>query len=153
VGNTPATERKMWAPRVNLAEAFKTVCPVQSIEDIVVPTARIPELIRELDRLALKYDVVIPCYGHAGDGNLHATPVKKPETAMEVWKKKLPLILTELYGIVFGLGGTISGEHGIGSKRASYMPIVMSPELIALQKRIKQVFDPLNILNPGKIFP
>jgi glycolate oxidase len=72
---------------------------------------------------------------------------------MEAWKEKLPLILTELYEVVFRLGGTISGEHGIGSKRASYLPIVMSPELIALQKRIKQVFDPLNILNPGKIFP
>lgn len=153
VGNTPTTERKMWAPRVNLAEAFKTVCPVQSLEDIVVPTARIPELIRELERLALKYDILIPCYGHAGDGNLHATPVKKPETPTEAWKEKLPLILTELYGIVFRLGGTISGEHGIGSKRAVYMPIVMSPELISLQKRIKLLFDPLNILNPGKIFP
>ncbi len=153
VGNTPTTERKMWAPRVNLAEAFKTVCPVQSLEDIVVPTARIPELIRELERLALKHDVLIPCYGHAGDGNLHATPVKKPETPMETWKERLPQILTELYGIVRDLGGTISGEHGIGSKRASYMPIVMSPELIDLQKRIKKLFDPLNILNPGKIFP
>ena len=153
VGNTPTTERKMWRPRVNLAEAFKTVCPVQSLEDIVVPTALIPELVRELERLALKYDVLIPCYGHAGDGNLHATPVKKPETPMEAWKEKLPLILTELYEVVFRLGGTISGEHGIGSKRASYLPIVMSPGLIALQKRIKQVFDPLNILNPGKIFP
>ncbi len=153
VGNTPTTERKMWAPRVNLAEAFKTVCPVQSLEDIVVPTARIPELIRELERLALKYDVLIPCYGHAGDGNLHATPVKKPETPMETWKDGLPTLLTELYEVVFHLGGTISGEHGIGSKRAAYLPIVMSPELISLQKQIKRLFDPLNILNPGKIFP
>jgi len=153
VGNTPATERKMWAPRVNLAEAFKTVCPVQSLEDIVVPTARIPDLIRELERLARIHDVLIPCYGHAGDGNLHATPVKKPETPLETWKETLPRILTELYGTVRGLGGTISGEHGIGSKRARYMPIVMSPEMINLQKRIKRLFDPLNILNPGKIFP
>ncbi len=153
VGNTPTTERKMWAPRVNLAEAFKSLCPVQSLEDVVVPTARIPELIRQLERLAVKYDVLIPCYGHAGDGNLHATPVKKPDTPLEAWKERLPLILTELYGIVHGIGGTISGEHGIGSKRAGYLPIVMSPELIDLQKRIKRLFDPLNILNPGKIFP
>jgi len=152
VGNTPATERKMWRPRVTLPEAFKSLYPVQSIEDIVVPTARIPDLVRELERLASAYDVLIPCYGHAGDGNLHATPVKKPETAKELWKENLPRLLTELYGIVFSLGGTISGEHGIGSKRAPYMPIVMGPELIALHKRIKQAFDPLNILNPGKIF-
>lgn len=153
VGNTPTTERKMWRPRVNLAEAFKTLCPVQSLEDIVVPTARIPDLVCELERLAVKHDVLIPCYGHAGDGNLHATPVKKPETPMENWHERLPLIFTELYEVVFRLGGTISGEHGIGSKRASYLSIVMRPELIALQKRIKQIFDPLNILNPGKIFP
>jgi glycolate oxidase len=153
VGNTPTTERKMWRPRINLAEAFKTVCPVQSLEDVVVPTARIPDLVHELEHLALKYDVLIPCYGHAGDGNLHATPIKKPETPMEAWKVRLPLLLTELYEIVFRLGGTISGEHGIGSKRALYLPIVMNPELISLQKRIKRVFDPLNILNPGKIFP
>ena len=153
IGNTPTTERRMWRPRINLAEAFKTVCPVQSLEDIVVPTARIPDLVHELEGLALKHDILIPCYGHAGDGNLHATPVKRPETEMETWKERLPLILTELYEIVFRLGGTISGEHGIGSKRALYLPIVMSPELISLEKRIKQVFDPLNILNPGKIFP
>jgi len=153
VGNTPATERKMWRPRVNLAEAFKAVCPVQSIEDIVVPTARIPEFVTELSRLAEKYDVLIPCYGHAGDGNLHATPAKKPSMPLEDWRERLPQLLSELYGTVSRLGGTISGEHGIGSKRAGYLPIVMGPELIALSKRIKQVFDPLNILNPGKIFP
>ncbi|MCK9229606.1 MAG: FAD-binding protein [Syntrophales bacterium] len=153
VGNTPTTERKMWRPRVSVAEAFKALCPVQSLEDVVVPTARIPELVRELERLASTYDVLIPCFGHAGDGNLHATPVKKPETPLERWDDTLPLLLRDLYETVFRLGGTISGEHGIGSKRASYMPIVMSSELIALQKRIKQVFDPLNIMNPGKIFP
>ncbi|MGZ6274625.1 MAG: FAD-binding oxidoreductase [Syntrophales bacterium] len=153
IGNTPTIERKMWNPRLKLAEAFKAICPVQSLEDIVVPTARIPDLIRELERLSQKYDVLIPCYGHAGDGNLHATPVMKPETPLDIWKEKLPSLLTELYQTVYSLGGTISGEHGIGSKRASYLPLVMNPDLISLEERIKQAFDPLNILNPGKIFP
>ncbi|HNR12510.1 MAG TPA: FAD-linked oxidase C-terminal domain-containing protein [Thermodesulfobacteriota bacterium] len=152
IGDTPTIERKMWNPRLKLAEAFKAICPVQALEDIVVPTARIPDLIKELERLSQKYDVLIPCYGHAGDGNLHATPVKKPETPLSVWKEKLPLLLTELYQTTFHLGGTISGEHGIGSKRAPYLSLVMSSDLILLQKRIKQAFDPLNILNPGKIF-
>jgi glycolate oxidase len=152
IGDTPTIERKMWNPRLKLAEAFKAICPVQSLEDIVVPAARIPDLIRELERLSQKYDVLIPCYGHAGDGNLHATPVKKPETPLAIWKEKLPSLLTELYQATFRLGGTISGEHGIGSKRASYLPLVMNSDLISLQERIKQAFDPLNILNPGKIF-
>jgi len=153
VGNTPAGERRMWRPRQEMAEAFKAICPVQSLEDIVVPLAQIPDLMPELERLSERYDVLIPCYGHAGDGNLHATVVKQPETPMDEWHEKLPAILEDLYRAVARLGGTISGEHGIGSKRARYLPLVMDPALVALQRRIKRAFDPLNILNPGKIFP
>lgn len=153
VGNTPAAERRMWRPRQETAEAFKAVCPVQSLEDIVVPLAQIPDLMPELEQLSQRYDVLIPCYGHAGDGNLHATVVKRPETSMEDWQERLPAVLKNLYQVVAQLGGTISGEHGIGSKRASYLPVVMDPTLITLQRRIKRAFDPLNILNPGKIFP
>ena len=152
VGNTPDTERRMWRPRQNLAEAFKAISPVQSLEDVVVPLAQIPDLMPELERLSAKYGVLIPCYGHAGDGNLHATPVKPPEMAMEEWHASLPSLLEELYRAVAQLGGTISGEHGVGSKRAAYLPLVMEPAVIDLQRRIKQAFDPLNILNPGKIF-
>jgi glycolate oxidase len=153
VGNTPATEKKMWHPRQIMAEAFKAICPVQSLEDIVVPLAQIPHLMPELERLSRQYDVLIPCYGHAADGNLHATVVKRPETPLEEWQTKLPQVLEDLYLVVARLGGTISGEHGIGSKRVRYLPLVMDPTLIALQRRIKQAFDPLNILNPGKVFP
>ena len=153
VGNTPATEKKMWHPRQIMAEAFKAICPVQSLEDIVVPLAQIPHLMPELERLSRQYNVLIPCYGHAADGNLHATVVKQPETLLEEWQVKLPQVLEDMYRVVAQLGGTISGEHGIGSKRARYLPLVMDPALIALQQRIKQAFDPLNILNPGKIFP
>ena len=71
---------------------------------------------------------------------------------MEEWQAKLPALLADLYQAVARLGGTISGEHGIGSKRVHYLPLVMDPALIALQQRIKRAFDPLNILNPGKIF-
>ncbi len=152
VGNTPAAERRIWRPRQSMAEAFKAVCPVQSLEDIVVPLAQIPALIPELERLSKQYDVLLPCYGHAGDGNLHATVVKRPETPLEDWQTTLPTILQDLYEVVAGLGGTISGEHGIGSKRAHYLPLALDPTLIELQRRIKGVFDPLNILNPGKIF-
>jgi glycolate oxidase len=153
VGHTPREERRMWRPRQEMAEALKAICPVQSLEDIVVPLAQIPDLMPELDRLSEKYDVLIPCYGHAGDGNLHATVVKRPETSMDEWEEKLPAILEELYTVVNELGGTISGEHGIGSKRSRYLPLVMDQKVIDLQRGIKRLFDPLNILNPGKIFP
>jgi glycolate oxidase len=153
VGNTPDTERRMWRPRQNLAEAFKAISPVQSLEDIVVPPAQIPDLMPELQRISQEYDVLIPCYGHAGDGNLHATPIKRPEMPMEEWQAKLPLLLEDLYKAVASLGGTISGEHGVGSKRVEYLALVLAPEVIELQRRIKRAFDPLSILNPGKIFP
>jgi glycolate oxidase len=152
VGNTPTNERRMWRLRENIAEAFKAICPVQSLEDIVVPLAQIPQLMPTLEQLSQKYDVLIPCYGHAGDGNLHATIVKKPETEMDEWHGKLPALLTDLYTAVKELGGTLSGEHGVGSKRAAYLPLVMDPTLIALQRRIKHAFDPNHILNPGKIW-
>jgi glycolate oxidase len=97
--------------------------------------------------------VFIPCFGHAGDGNLHARIMKGQEMSVEMWEATKPAILTDLYRTVRRLGGTISGEHGIGLKRSPYLPLVMDPALIDLQRRIKRTFDPLNILNPGKIFP
>jgi glycolate oxidase len=117
-----------------------------------VPLAQLPELMPELERLSEAYGVLIPCYGHAGDGNLHATPVKPPEMSVAEWQARLPALLEELYHAVARLGGTLSGEHGVGSKRAQYLSLVMDPTVIALQRRIKAAFDPLNILNPGKIF-
>jgi glycolate oxidase len=153
VGDNYTTQERVWSVRRNIAEAFKVYSPVQSLEDIVVPFAQIPQLIREIEHLSEKYGVVIPTYGHAGDGNLHSTPVKPPEMSTEAWNAMLPTLLTELYECTEKLGGTISGEHGIGSKRKQFMSLVMPPELIDLQKRLKLTFDPNNILNPGKIFP
>jgi glycolate oxidase len=119
----------------------------------VVPLAGIPDLMPELERLSETYGVLIPCYGHAGDGSLRATVVKRPEAAIEEWEADLPHILAQLYRVVADLGGTISGEHGIGSQRCAFLPLVMDPTTIALQRCIKQAFDPLNVLNPGRIFP
>lgn len=147
------TQERVWGVRRNIAEAFKVYSPIQSLEDIVVPFAQIPDILPELDKISSRFPVVLPCYGHAGDGNLHVTLVKKPEVPMADWPRIEHEVLVELYQITDRLGGTISGEHGIGSKRREFMPLIMSPELIQLQRQIKQVFDPLNILNPGKIFP
>jgi glycolate oxidase len=152
VAPNSTTQERVWAVRRNIAEAFKVYSPIQSLEDIVVPFARIPDLIPELERMSEKYQVIIPCYGHAGDGNLHVTIVKRPETSMDEWAELEHAVLVELYQVVARLGGTISGEHGIGSKRLEFMPLVMDSVQIALQKRIKLAFDPEQILNPGKIF-
>jgi glycolate oxidase len=153
VADNYTTQERVWKVRRNIAEAFKVYSPVQSLEDIVVPFAQIPDLIREIDLLSKKYEVIIPSYGHAGDGNLHSTPIKPPEMSMEKWYEILPSILEDLYVSTAKLGGTISGEHGIGSKRKGFMKLVMQPEVIDVMKRLKVTFDPNNVLNPGKIFP
>ncbi|MDR3355279.1 MAG: FAD-binding protein, partial [Synergistaceae bacterium] len=143
---------RIWNVRRNIAEAFKVYSPIQSIEDIVVPISRIPEIIPELERMGKKYNVQIPCYGHAGDGNLHATLVKDPEMSMETWKENERQCLKELYKITYGMGGKISGEHGIGIKRREYLEEIIDPVELSLMRAVKEAWDPNNIMNPGKIF-
>ncbi len=153
LGDTPAKEKKMWRVRQRMSEALDTLSPDQTAEDVVVPPAAVVDLTAEFARMEARYGVRIPCFGHAGDGNLHARIIKPDGLSAAEWETLKPQMLAELYRVAASLGGTISGEHGIGSKRSDYLPIVLDPTLIALQRRIKTVFDPNNILNPGKIFP
>ncbi|MCK4625119.1 MAG: FAD-binding oxidoreductase, partial [Phycisphaerae bacterium] len=152
VADNFTTSERIWKVRRNIAEAFKVVSPHQSLEDIVVPIATIAKMVSGLVELSQKYDCPIPCYGHAGDGNLHATPVMNPKWSVEKWDGTLPDILTDMYRLTADLGGTISGEHGIGHKRKEYLPLVMSEPAIELMRSIRRELDPNNILNPGKIF-
>lgn len=152
VADNYTTQERIWNVRRNIAEAFKVVSPHQSLEGIVVPIAAIPDLMPEVDRISKKYDIQIPCYGHAGDGNLYATLVKNPQSTMEEWYEVEAKGLQELYKATKDLGGTISGEHGIGSKRKDFMGIVTSNAEMDLIRRIKKAFDPNGIVNPGKIF-
>ena len=151
VADNFTTSERIWKVRRNIAEAFKVVSPHQSLEDIVVPIAAIPKMVLGLGKLSKKYDCSIPCYGHAGDGNLHATPVMNPEWSLDKWRKILPELLIEMYNLTAGLGGAISGEHGIGHKRKKEMSLFVSQGYIDILRSIKLAFDPKNILNPGKI--
>jgi len=152
VADNYTTRERVWNVRRNIAEAFKVYSPHQSLEDIVVPIASPPDIMPEFERISKKYDIKMPCYGHAGDGNLHVTLVKNPEHSMEYWYEVEAKALREVYEATKKLGGTISGEHGIGIKRKPYIDIVFSPEELDLMKKIKMAFDPNNIMNPGKIF-
>ncbi|MGI6096532.1 MAG: FAD-binding oxidoreductase [Dethiobacteria bacterium] len=152
VADNYTTQERIWGVRRAIAEAFKVVSPVQSLEDIVVPISKIPNLMPHLERLSKKYNVQIPCYGHAGDGNLHATVVKSPDTSMEHWEAVIDRVLAELYEAAKGFGGTISGEHGIGHKRSKFMPSIVGDVELTAMRRIKNALDPLNLMNPGKIF-
>jgi len=152
VADNFTTSERIWKVRRNIAEAFKVVSPHQSLEDVVVPIANIPRMVAGLQEISGKFGVQIPCYGHAGDGNLHATPVMNPDWTLDKWHEELPKILTEIYTLTAKLGGTISGEHGIGHKRKDYMELVVSPAYINMLRAVKKALDPNNILNPGKIF-
>ncbi len=151
VADNFTTQERVWSVRRNIAEAFMVVSPHQSLEDIVVPIASIPDIIPELEKIGKKYNIQIPCYGHAGDGNLHATLVKNPDHSMEKWYRIEEEALKEIYLAVRKLGGTISGEHGIGLKRKDYLDLVIDPVELELMRKIKKAFDPNNIMNPGKI--
>jgi glycolate oxidase len=141
-----------WKIRKRIPWVLKQYSAHQSIEDIVVPVADIPEILQHLKRIGEKYEVLIPVFGHAGDGNLHAHPMKNPHQSITDWEKMLPELLKEIYIQTAELGGTISGEHGIGHKRRDYMELVMAPAQLDVMRRIKSALDPNHILNPGKIF-
>jgi len=152
VADNYTTSERIWRVRRNIPEAWKQYSPHRTTEDIVVPVAAIPEMLSGIAEIAEKYGTPIPCYGHAGDGNLHAKPIMNPQWSVERWRETLPEILTDMYRLTSELGGTISGEHGIGHKRKKYMPLVCSPEHIEMMRAVKRALDPNNILNPGKIF-
>lgn len=143
-------KQMLWTLRRKVGEAVKSNS-IYKEEDTVVPRAELPELLRTIKELGRKYGFHSVCYGHAGDGNLHVNIVKADMSDAD-WHEKLPLGIRELFAKVVALGGTISGEHGIGLVQKSYMDIAFNEVQLGLMKQIKQVFDPKGILNPGKIF-
>ncbi|MEQ9262266.1 MAG: FAD-linked oxidase C-terminal domain-containing protein [Owenweeksia sp.] len=140
----------LWKLRRRVGEAVKSHS-IYKEEDTVVPRAELARLLKGVKEIGGKYGFKSVCYGHAGDGNLHVNIVKG-EMSDTAWKDELPNGIREIFRLVKKLGGTISGEHGIGWVQKDYMDIVFSPAELALQRSIKQVFDPNAILNPGKIF-
>ncbi|MEP6726913.1 MAG: FAD-linked oxidase C-terminal domain-containing protein [Bacteroidota bacterium] len=142
---------ELWKLRRRVAEAVKLV-GYSIEEDTVVPRAELPALIRGVKELGRKYDFHAVCYGHAGDGNLHIR-IKKEGVTNSNDNPAMMESLRALFILVKKLGGTISGEHGIGLIQKNYMDIVFEDKQLDLMRQIKKVFDPNNILNAGKIFP
>ncbi len=149
LATTKEEVEELWEARRKVSDAMLTLKPGKISEDVVVPRNRIPDLVTFLGELSAKYMLPIPAYGHAGDGNLHVNILldNNPEE-----KKKGEKVVRELLQRVIDLGGTITGEHGIGITKAEFMDMEFSEAAIALMKQIKRVFDPNNVLNPGKIF-
>ncbi|MBQ3388814.1 MAG: FAD-binding protein [Thermoguttaceae bacterium] len=152
VADTRADSERVWKIRRSIPEAFSQAFPRQSGEDIVVPCASIPAVVTECGRLAAKYHLAIPCYGHAGDGNVHSRICAPADWSDEHWDEVLQALLRELYAEVARLGGRISGEHGIGCKRRPFMASTCAPEFLDTLRAVKNALDPNGIMNPGKIF-
>ncbi len=145
-----AQKNGLWSLRRKVGEAVKAQS-VYKEEDTVVPRYELPKLLKAVKEICGKYELHSVCYGHAGDGNLHVN-ILKGDSSEEKWEKELPIAIRELFNRVAQLGGTLSGEHGIGLVQKSYMDIVFPAVTIDLMKKIKEVFDPKGILNPGKLF-
>ena len=145
-----ATKTDLWRLRRNVAHAVK-LNSVYKEEDTVVPRAALPQLLQGVKAIGARYGFQSVCYGHAGDGNLHVNIVKGT-LSDEVWNQELTKGIREIFTLVKSLGGTLSGEHGIGLVQRPYMDIMFSEIQLDLMRNIKKVFDPNGILNPGKIF-
>jgi glycolate oxidase len=152
VASTDEEQERLWKIRKQVPWALKKMNPQLTAEDIVVPVGRLAEILSDIRSIEKKYGIAIPCFGHAADGNIHASPMKGDQISDEQWDDVLHSVLIDVYTCTSRLGGTISGEHGIGHKRKSYLPQVMDSSQISLLKALKRSIDPNLVLNPGKIF-
>ncbi len=146
----PVEADKLWQARRALSQALYNVAPLKIAEDVVVPRSEIPTLVRSLEAMREKFGIPILSFGHAGDGNFHVNLMIQ-DTRED--REKAEEAVKAIFAEALRLGGTMSGEHGIGLSKAPYLGMELSEEVMATMKRVKQLFDPNNILNPGKIFP
>lgn len=140
---------RLWSARREMSRAVRRLSKHKLSEDVVVPRQRITDLLDRVSASAEAEGVRTLTYGHAGDGNLHVNFLWDSEEEVPAVERAI----TQLFRDVVALRGTLSGEHGIGVLKAPYLPLEQSAELIGLQRDLKRVFDPSNLLNPGKIFP
>jgi glycolate oxidase len=142
---------QLWSLRRMASLALRATGLLKINHDVVVPRGRVPELFAAVEELKARYELRIASFGHAGDGNIHVNlMVNRSDEAELARAKEAERVLFEC---VIALEGSISGEHGIGFAKAPYLSMELSPDAIALMKRVKEAFDPNGILNPGKIFP
>ena len=145
-----AQKEQLWFIRRRIGEAVK-VNSIYKEEDTVVPRYKLPDLLSGVKQIGDKYGFESICYGHAGDGNLHVNIIKGELSDLQ-WKNELTKAIREIFTLTVSLGGTISGEHGIGWVQKNYMDIAFNEIELNLMRDIKKVFDPKNIMNPSKIF-
>jgi glycolate oxidase subunit GlcD len=149
--STPAEEATLWKARRSIGPALAHIVPNKLGEDIVVPIPRIAETVRRIKTIAAAEDLLIPIFGHAGDGNLHPNILfhaRDPEQTRRAWRAA-----EAIFAVALDVGGTLSGEHGIGTLKRPFMPAAIAAPTLALHRAVKAGLDPHNLLNPGKLLP
>jgi glycolate oxidase len=149
VAQSEAQRRELWETRRYLSVNLKAVHPMKLSEDVAVPRSRIPEMIARAKAIGAARGLAVATYGHAGDGNLHCNVMF--DRVEE--RPAVDAAVAEILRAAVDLGGTITGEHGVGYAKRDFLEYEQGREVVALERRLKAVFDPLGILNPGKIFP
>ncbi len=150
-GVTREEAQALWAARKSLSHAVKQYAPLKINEDVVVPVSRLADFVDFLDSLGHRYPFPIVSFGHAGNGNLHVNLMVHPDNTEEMAQARN--CLNELFTTVLSFGGTLSGEHGIGTEKRAYLGMEINADTLSLMRAVKQQFDPAGILNPGKLFP
>ena len=148
--DSAAQKEELWKIRKNISPAVNWYTLTKS-DDVVVPRGNLPKLISGIKEIGKQYGFNTVCFGHLGDGNLHVN-ILKENISDHDWETKIPEGIGEIFKLTVSLGGTLSGEHGIGIAKKPYMPIALGETNLELMRGIKKVFDPNGILNPGKIF-
>jgi len=151
VGESVRDREKIWEPRKKIGDTLKDLTKNVTREDLVVPKKQIPLLLSKLKQCVRLYDATIYTFGHLGDGNIHADV--SVDKKREILDSDIEKMRREIYEITISLGGTITAEHGIGLSKIPYLSMALDNRQIEIMQKIKAVFDPKNILNPGKIFP
>ena len=146
-----AAAAELWACRKALSPALRSIAPKKINEDVAVPVSRVPELIDGLRELARRHEVRIVNFGHAGNGNIHVNLLGDPDDAREA--AAMQACLGGVFRLVLSLGGTISGEHGVGIDKRDFVSWEVDADTLALMRAIKHTLDPHGILNPGKSLP
>jgi glycolate oxidase len=146
-----AESNAIWQARKAISPALYKYAPDKINEDIVVPRSLIPDFVDKVDELRHATGLTMITFGHAGDGNIHFTVMLDKNDANT--KKKADLVIESIFDYTLSLGGTLSGEHGIGISKSAYLEKEINPQTLTLMRQIKKAFDPKGILNPGKIFP
>ena len=142
---------RLWAARRALSPALRTIAPGKINEDVVVPVSRIPDLVAGVEALSVEASLPIVVFGHAGNGNLHVNIMYRPDDASETARAQAAL--PRLFALVLSLGGTLSGEHGIGVAKRDWMQHAFDAPTLAAMRAVKAALDPDGILNPGKLLP